>query len=101
MVWWTVFEPIKRKADCKVFREKVHATEDHGGGLRIRNDRGKVIEFIRTRDDWSVHEYSHMVGELGWVTVELANTANPAYEVSVDDLIWKYRKAINAYLNRE
>jgi len=101
MVWWTVFGAIKSKADVKKFRENVHASEDRIGGLRIRDERNNVIEFIRKNDDWSVIQYVSNLGALGWVTMEIASDTNPSYDLKVDDLIWKHRKALNAYFKKD
>ena len=98
MVFWTEFGAIRSKADCQKFRK--HVQTGKNDGVCVRNEHGKVIEFIRSGDNWSVREYVHEIGMLGWVTMELASDTNPAYDVSVDDLIWKHRKALNAYLNR-
>ena len=100
MVYWSVFGAIKSKADCKKFRENVHASEDRFGGLRIRDEQGNVIEFTRCHDNWTVIQYVSPT-PLGWVTMEIASDANPVYKDTVDDLIWKHRKALNAYLRRE
>ena len=54
-----------------------------------------------TDDKWSVVEYVSDLGMLGWVTMELANDDNPSYDQTVDDLIWKYRKTLNAYFRRD
>ena len=99
MVLWTQFGAIRSKADCQKFRKCVQTDENYG--VRIHNEHGKIIEFIRNGDNWSVREYMHEIGMLGWVTMELASDTNPAYDETVDDLIWKYRKALNAYLNRD
>lgn len=99
MVFWTQFGAIRSKADCKKFRKYVQTEENYG--VRIYDERGKLIEFIRRGDNWEVREYMHEIGMLGWVTMELASDTNPAYDETVDDLIWKHRKALNAYLNRD
>lgn len=89
---------IKRKDDCKLFKQKMHIAPDEELQFKVDN----TIYALRTDKDgvWSFCQYTQNLGMLGWVTLELAADNNSGYEHTVDDYIWKYRKYINAFMNK-
>lgn len=86
---------IRKKSDVDVFINKVICTGEYSVSEE-ENGVGTQVLFWKGKDgNMSVDVRKGNLRNISNPSIEIANTKNKSYKMSVEDAIWKYRRIIN------